>query len=127
MAKLFVKFDSAVIKEITLEKDITTFGRKPDNDVPIDNQAISGHHGRIVKSGGDYFVEDLGSTNGTYVNGHKVKKHKLNSNDNIAIARHVLVFVVEPSGASAPSAPPPQPAAAAAAPAPPPHTRCPQP
>ena len=69
MVKVFIKFDSAIIKEVELTKNVITFGRKEDNDIILDNPAISGHHGKIFKEGDRYILEDLKSTNGTFVNG----------------------------------------------------------
>lgn len=101
MPKLLLKFNAAVIKEIVLDKDAMTVGRKPDNDVVIDNPAISGHHCRLTKEGGSYYVEDLDSTNGTFVNEKKIKKSGLKHNDVVGVAKHALVFLED---APAPSA-----------------------
>jgi pSer/pThr/pTyr-binding forkhead associated (FHA) protein len=109
MPKLLLKFNAAVIKEIVLDKDVMTVGRKSDNDIVIDNPAISGHHCRLVKEGGTYYVEDLESTNGTFVNEKKIKKSGLKHNDVVGVAKHALVFLED--------APPPA-AAPAEAPAP---------
>lgn len=106
MAKLLLKFNAAVIKEIPFDKDALTVGRKPDNDVVIDNPAISGHHCRISVQGGTYFVEDLESTNGTFVNEKRVKKAGLHHNDVVGLAKHALVFI-EDAPAPAPAAPAP--------------------
>ncbi|MEK7381980.1 MAG: FHA domain-containing protein [Elusimicrobiota bacterium] len=93
MPKLLLKFNAAVIKEIAFDKDSISVGRKPDNDIPIDNPAVSGHHCRISRQGGTYFVEDLESTNGTFVNEKRIKKSGLHHNDVVGIAKHSLVFV----------------------------------
>lgn len=105
MPKLLLKFNAAVIKEIPFDKDSISVGRKPDNDVPIDNPAVSGHHCRISRQGGTYFVEDLESTNGTFVNEKRVKKSGLHHNDVVGIAKHSLVFVEDapPPPAAAPA------------------------
>ena len=95
MPKLLLKFNAAVIKEIPFEKESLSVGRKPDNDIVVDNPAISGHHCRILRQGDGYYVEDLDSTNGTYVNEKRVKKTGLRNNDVIGIAKHALVFVSE--------------------------------
>ena len=105
MPKLLLKFNAAVIKEIPFDKDALAVGRKPDNDVVIDNPAISGHHCRISVQGGTYFVEDLESTNGTFVNEKRVKKSGLRHNDVVGVAKHALVFLED--------APPPEPAPSA--------------
>lgn len=92
MAKVLLKYKEAVIKEIVLEKDATTIGRKPDNDVVIDNQAISGHHAvlRLEGEGDSLLIEDLGSLNGTYVNSQKVTKTELFDSDVIVLGVHTL-------------------------------------
>lgn len=94
MPKLLLKFNAAVIKEIPFEeKGSVSVGRKPDNDVVIDNPAISGHHCKISLEGGTYYVEDLESTNGTYVNQKRIKKSGLKHNDVVGLAKHALVFL----------------------------------
>jgi pSer/pThr/pTyr-binding forkhead associated (FHA) protein len=94
-----------VLKEIPLSKERTTIGRKAHNDIQIDNLAVSGEHAVIVTILNDSFMEDLGSTNGTLVNGNPVKKHFLQNNDVIELGKYKLKFIQE-AGA--------QPAAAAA-------------
>ena len=93
MPKLLLKFNAAVIKELLIEKPTMTVGRKPDNDIVIDNPAISGHHCQIVKKGDTYYVEDLESTNGTFVNEKRIMKAGLHHNDVVGLARHSLVFI----------------------------------
>ena len=93
MAKLLLKFNAAVIKEIPLDKPSLSVGRKPDNDIVIDNPAISGHHCKIVQKGDTYYVEDLESTNGTFVNEKRVVKSGLHDQDVVGLAKHALVFV----------------------------------
>ncbi len=103
MPKLLLKFNAAVIKEIPFDKGSIAVGRKPDNDVVIDNPAISGHHCRISVQGDTYFVEDLESTNGTYVNEKRIKKAGVHNNDVIGVAKHALVFIEDaPAPAAAP-------------------------
>lgn len=104
MPKLLLKFNAAVIKEIPIGLDALVVGRKPDNDIVIDNPAISGRHCRISLESGTYFVEDLESTNGTFVNEKRVKKAGLHHNDVVGLAKHALVFVED---APPPAAPPP--------------------
>ena len=106
MPKLLLKFNAAVIKEIPLDKTSLSVGRKPDNDIVVDNPAISSHHCKIVLEGGTYFVEDLESTNGTFVNEKRVKKAGLHHNDVVGLAKHALVFVEEAPPPAA--APPPE-------------------
>jgi hypothetical protein len=90
MVKIFIKFNAAVIKEVTMDKPTIKFGRKEGNDIQIDNQAVSGHHGKIIKEGNRYYVVDLGSTNGTYLNGRPVKRSLIKNKDQIRVARHIL-------------------------------------
>jgi pSer/pThr/pTyr-binding forkhead associated (FHA) protein len=95
MAKLILSMDGLVLKEIALTKERTTIGRKPHNDIQIDNLAISGEHAAIVTILSDSFLEDLNSTNGTYVNGQPVKKHFLKDNDVVELGKYRLKFVNE--------------------------------
>src|SRR3954451_8135498 len=101
MAKLILSMDGLVLKEIPLAKERTTIGRKPHNDIQIDNLAVSGEHAVIVTILNDSFLEDLGSTNGTVVKGNPVKKHFLQNNDVIELGKYKLKFIGEASGASA--------------------------
>jgi pSer/pThr/pTyr-binding forkhead associated (FHA) protein len=101
MAKLILSMDGLVLKEIPLTKERTTIGRKPHNDIQIDNLAVSGEHAVIVTILNDSFLEDLGSTNGTVVNGNPIKKHFLQNNDVVELGKYKLKFVGEASGASA--------------------------
>jgi pSer/pThr/pTyr-binding forkhead associated (FHA) protein len=101
MAKLILSMDGLVLKEIPLAKERTTIGRKPHNDIQIDNLAVSGEHAVIVTILNDSFLEDLGSTNGTVVNGNPIKKHFLQNNDVIELGKYKLKFIGEASGASA--------------------------
>lgn len=106
MAKVFIKFNEAVIKELLLTKDETTFGRKEGNDIVINHPAVSGFHGKIVKEGDRYSVVDLNSTNGTYVNGRRVSKSALQNKDLIRVAIHVLEFTTDDDSVASP--PPPK-------------------
>jgi hypothetical protein len=92
MAKLILSVDGQVLKEHTLSKERTLIGRKPHNDIQIDNLAVSGEHAAIITILNDSFIEDLGSTNGTMVNGKPVKKHFLQANDVIEIGKHKLKY-----------------------------------
>lgn len=96
MAKLVLSMDGLVLKEIPLTKERTTIGRKPHNDIQIDNLAISGDHAAIVTILKDSFLEDLNSTNGTYVNGQPIKKHVLQTSDVIELGKYRLKFLNEP-------------------------------
>jgi pSer/pThr/pTyr-binding forkhead associated (FHA) protein len=95
--------DGLVLKEIPLTKERTTIGRKPHNDIQIDNLAVSGEHAVIVTILNDSFLEDLGSTNGTVVNGNPVKKHFLQNNDVVELGKYKLKFIGDaaPAGAGA--------------------------
>src|SRR5258708_39830420 len=112
MAKLNLKFGDSVLKEIILTQAAATIGRLPDNTVPIDNLAVSGHHARVYWEEGHYVIEDLGSLNGTYVNNKRVGKATLIHGDQVLIGKHVVEFKNEGApaqGASAPKAGPPAP------------------
>ncbi len=95
MAKLILSLDGQVIKEFTLSKERTTIGRKPHNDIQIDNLAVSGEHAMIMTILNDSFLEDLGSTNGTLINGQPVKKHFLQNNDVIEIGKYKIKYASE--------------------------------
>ncbi len=95
MAKVILSMDGLVLKEITLTRERTTIGRKPHNDVQIDNLAISGEHAVIVTILNDSFLEDLNSTNGTYVNGQPIKKHFLQNNDVVELGKYRLKYINE--------------------------------
>ena len=104
MAKLILSMDGLVLKEITLTKERTTIGRKPHNDIQIDNLAVSGEHAVIVTILQDSFLEDLGSTNGTIVNGQPIKKHFLQNNDVIELGKYKLKYINEAPAAQAKAA-----------------------
>src|SRR5689334_13432008 len=92
MAKLILSVDGQVLKEFTLSKERTLIGRKAHNDIQIDNLAVSGEHAAIITILNDSFIEDLGSTNGTMVNGKPIKKHFLQNNDVVEIGKHKLKY-----------------------------------
>jgi len=92
MAKLILSVDGQVLKEYPLTKERTLIGRKAHNDIQIDNLAVSGEHAAIITILNDSFIEDLGSTNGTMVNGKPVKKHFLQNNDVVEIGKHKLKY-----------------------------------
>lgn len=95
MAKLILSMDGLTLKEIPLTKERITIGRKPHNDIQIDNLAISGEHAAIVTILNDSFLEDLNSTNGTFVNGQQVQKHFLQTNDVIELGKYRLKYINE--------------------------------
>lgn len=99
MPKMIVSIDGVVIKEVQLTKDRTSLGRRPYNDIVIDNLAVSGEHAVLQMSGNDVFVEDLNSTNGTYLNGKAVKKQQLNNGDTVEIGKYKIKYVNEVASA----------------------------
>lgn len=118
MGKLVISMDGVVIKEVPITKEKTTLGRRPYNDVVIDNLAVSGEHAALQLVGADVFIEDLNSTNGTYINGKAVKKQMLVHNDTVEVGKYKIKYyadqgsdyeatqILRPNAAaSAPSAP----------------------
>ena len=95
MPKMIVSIDGVVIKEVQLTKDRTSLGRRPYNDIVIDNLAVSGEHAVLQMSGPEVHVEDLNSTNGTYVNGKAVKKQLLQNSDMVEIGKYKIKYVDE--------------------------------
>ena len=95
MGKLVVSLDGVVIKEVQITKDKTTLGRRPYNDIVIDNLAVSGEHAVLQMVASDVFIEDLNSTNGTYINGKAVKKQLLQHNDTVEIGKYKIKYLAE--------------------------------
>ena len=95
MPKMIVSIDGVVIKEVQLTKDRTSLGRRPYNDIVIDNLAVSGEHAVLQMSGNEVYLEDLNSTNGTYVNGKAVKKLLLQNSDTVEIGKYKIKYVNE--------------------------------
>jgi pSer/pThr/pTyr-binding forkhead associated (FHA) protein len=95
MGKLVVSLDGVVIKEVEITKDKTSLGRRPYNDIVIDNLAVSGEHAVLQLVGNDVFIEDLNSTNGTYINGKAVKKQLLQHNDTVEIGKYKIKYMIE--------------------------------
>ncbi|MES0371070.1 MAG: FHA domain-containing protein [Mariprofundaceae bacterium] len=91
--KLILKFKDTVISEIPLDREETTIGRKPENTIHIDNLAVSGRHARVLMIGSKAILEDMGSTNGSFVNDKQITKHILQHGDSILIGKHILTFV----------------------------------
>ena len=104
MPKLVLKSHGAVLKEIKLDKQRLTIGRKPDNDIVLDDQSASGHHARIIQIQSVYFIEDAGSSNGTFANGKKTERKQLVNGDQVTIGQHSLLYLEDTSQAVAPSA-----------------------
>ena len=92
-AKLILSLNNSVLGEFPLDKERIILGRKPENDIQVDNLAVSGQHAAIITILNDSFLEDLDSTNGTYVNGKLVKKHALKNGDVVTIGKHELKYV----------------------------------
>ena len=95
MPKMIISLDGVVLREVQLTKDRITLGRRPYNDIVIDHLAVSGEHAVLQMSGSEGFIEDLNSTNGTYVNGKTVKKQLLKSDDIIEIGKYRIQYVNE--------------------------------
>jgi len=106
MAKLILSLEGSVIREIPIDKERLTIGRKATNDIQIENLAVSGEHACIVTILADSFLEDLGSTNGTLVNGNQIKKHILQNSDVIEIGKYKMKYVVEAAAKEVASQPP---------------------
>jgi len=113
MSKLVLKYEDRILKEVPVTSGPVTIGRVPGNTVVIDNPAVSSQHARVIVEGGQYVVEDLGSTNGTFVKEQAIKKHILQEGDVIRVGKHTLTFYGIGKGEAVEEAPP---AAAAAAP-----------
>ncbi|MFZ3211850.1 MAG: FHA domain-containing protein [Terriglobales bacterium] len=97
MARLYLKFGERVIQEVVLIRGVVTIGRQPDNLLPIDNPAVSGHHARVYWKDGQYVLEDFESFNGTYLNNSRIKEAVLADRDVIAIGKHTVVFCEQSS------------------------------
>ena len=97
MPRLVLSLDGVVLREVSLTKDRTTIGRRSHNDLVIDNLAVSGEHAVMIMSGNDVYLEDLGSTNGTTVNGQPIKKHLLQHADTVEIGKYRIRFLANSS------------------------------
>jgi len=98
MAKITLKYEASVIKEIPLRKPQVSIGRAPDNDIVIDNLAVSGHHAKLLVEEGRFMVEDLSSMNGTFLNNQRIRRSPLKNGDEVLIGKHCLVFADEGHG-----------------------------
>ena len=98
MPRMIVSIDGVVIKEVQLTKERTTLGRRPYNDIVIDNLAVSGEHAVIHMAEHEVEIEDLGSTNGTYVNAKAVKRQDLRNGDTIEVGKYKIRFLQEAEG-----------------------------
>jgi len=107
MPRLIVSIDNAVVKEVALAKARTTLGRRPYNDIVFDNLAVSGEHAVLIAEDDGVSIEDLGSTNGTRVNGEAVRRRLLQDADIITIGKYTVTFIAElPQAERAPAAEP---------------------
>lgn len=96
MAKIIVQFGGRTLQEVAIGPQGVKIGREEDNDIQIDNVAVSRYHAEIYRQGYPYYIEDKGSTNGTNLNGSLISwKAPLNHNDKVTIGKHTLVFVEE--------------------------------
>ena len=95
MPKMIISLDGVVLREVQLTKDRVTLGRRPYNDIVIDHLAVSGEHALVQVLGRETFIEDLNSTNGTYINGKTVKKQLLKNGDVIEIGKYRIQYVDE--------------------------------
>jgi len=102
MAKLLLKFEAAVLKELVVGSQPVTIGRLPDNDIQVDNLAVSSHHARIYREGTQLFVEDLNSTNGTFLNNQRITKAALKDGDKVLVGKHHIE--IQETGAAVPEA-----------------------
>lgn len=110
MPKLVVSLDGVVVKEVQLTKDRTTIGRRPYNDVVLDHLSVSGEHAAVLLAGDEAALEDMGSTNGSFINGRSVQKQALASDDLIQVGRYKIRYL----GSKVISGPAPFPAAPSA-------------
>ena len=115
MPTMIVSIDGVVIKEVQLSKDRTSLGRRPYNDIVIDNLAVSGEHAALQLSGEQVYIEDLNSTNGTFVNGKAVKKQPLRHGDVVEIGKYKISFLAELAPSDLDRTAPPSAASAAQA------------
>ena len=92
MIRIGLKFKNNVLKEFESDQDQITIGRNADNDIRIDSMAVSGYHANLVNDEGHYYIEDLLSTNGTFVNEKRINKQVLKENDEISIGKHILII-----------------------------------
>src|SRR5438045_6380468 len=92
MAKLTLRFEKTTLKEFALTKGVVSIGRLPDNDIQVDNPAVSGHHAMIYWDEDHFAVEDNNSLNGTFIHSERVTKRRLKDGDSIAVGKHSLSF-----------------------------------
>jgi pSer/pThr/pTyr-binding forkhead associated (FHA) protein len=105
MAKIIIQTNQNGAEEMLLTEGTVTIGRTKDNDIQIDDPAVSAYHAKLVSFFKPTYIQDLRSTNGTYVNGNRVMEHTLAHGDIITIGKHNIFFSTESGFASAPESP----------------------
>jgi len=100
MARLVVKFETAMLKEVTIGSSPISIGRAPDNEIHIDNLAVSNYHARVYPESGRLMIEDLDSLNGTFLNDNRIKREWLRSGDTILVGKHVIIVDQEHDAAA---------------------------
>jgi predicted component of type VI protein secretion system len=103
MARLYLKFEKSTLKDFSLSQGGVTIGRLPDNDIQVDNLAVSGHHAKVYWETDHFVLEDTNSFNGTYINDQRITKQALEDADIILIGKHTLTFMAEPEEYLAPA------------------------
>ncbi len=98
MAKLIIKINNEVIDHVELRQGDMKIGRKPGCDIFLDNLSVSGEHANIFTIGEDSFIQDLNSTNGTFINNKRITKHHLRNGDVVTVGKYTLVYMSEPAG-----------------------------
>ncbi|MEW6332238.1 MAG: FHA domain-containing protein [Pseudomonadota bacterium] len=105
MAKIIIKFNNDVVDHVELKQGDMKIGRKPGCEIHIDNLSVSGEHANIFTVGDDSFIQDLGSTNGTFINNKKISKHHLKNGDTVVIGKHSLIYLTESTRSAVGAAP----------------------
>jgi pSer/pThr/pTyr-binding forkhead associated (FHA) protein len=105
MAKIIIKFNNDVVDHVELKQGDMKIGRKPGCEIQIDNLSVSGEHANIFTVGDDSFIQDLGSTNGTFINNKKISKHHLKNGDTVVIGKHSLIYLTESTRSAVGNAP----------------------
>lgn len=100
MAKLIVKLDNEVIDHIEVKQGDMKIGRKPGCEIHLDNLAVSGEHANIFSIGEDSFIQDMNSTNGTFINNKRITKHHLRNGDNVVIGKYSLTYMSDAGSAA---------------------------
>src|SRR5687767_12353811 len=107
MAKLILQFEGVTLKECAVGSQPVEIGRLPDNAVMIDNAAVSNRHARVFREGDHYVIEDLQSTNGTFVNEKPATRQRLEHGDVVLVGKHKLIFEEGDAGGTATAPAPP--------------------